>query len=102
MEDDMLILEIEALNVKIKGCLKILDEKIAMIQGFGRLARQTVELQKKDEGYYFIFSGISFKKMQECNNIEQKYCVEKALNRGDTVQGFFCWLWCCNNKNFTK
>lgn len=63
MEDDMLILEIEALNVKIKGCLKILDEKIAMIQGFGRLARQTVELQKKDEGYYFIFSGISFKKM---------------------------------------
>lgn len=63
VEDDLLILEIEALNVKLNSCLKVIDENLAIIQGFGRLARQTVEIQKKDEGYYLIFSGISFKKM---------------------------------------
>lgn len=63
MEDDLLILEIVALNVKLNSCLKVIDENIAIIQGFGRLARQTVELQKKDEWYYLTFSGIVFKKM---------------------------------------
>lgn len=63
MEDDLLILEIAALNVKLNSCLKVIDENIAIIQGFGRLARQTVELQKKDEWYYLTFSGIVFKKM---------------------------------------
>lgn len=59
----MLMLEIAALNVKLNSCLKVIEENFAIIQGFGRLARQTVELQKKDEGYYLIFSGIIFKKM---------------------------------------
>ncbi len=63
VEDDVLMLEIAALNVKLNSCLKVIEENFAIIQGFGRLARQTVELQKKDEGYYLIFSGIIFKKM---------------------------------------
>lgn len=63
VKDDVLMLEIVALNAKFNSCLKVIDENFAIIQGFGRLARQTVELQKKDEGYYLIFSGIIFKKM---------------------------------------
>ncbi len=63
VKGDVLILAIEALNVKLNSCLKVIDEKLAIIQGFGRLARQTVELEKKDAGYYLTFSGISFKKM---------------------------------------
>ena len=63
VEEDALMLEIEALNVKLNSCLKVIDENLAMIQGFGRLAKQTVELQKKEEGDYLIFSGVVFKKM---------------------------------------
>ena len=59
----MLILEIVALNVKLNSCLKVIDENIAIIQGFGRLARQIMELQKKDAWYYLTFSGIVFRKM---------------------------------------
>ena len=63
VEEDVLILEIEALNAKINGCLKVIDENLAIIQGFGRLTRETVELKKKDDEYYLTFSGIVFKKL---------------------------------------
>lgn len=63
LEGDVLILEIEALNTKICSCLKVIDKNLATTQGFGRLARQTVELKKKDGEYYLTFSGIIFKKM---------------------------------------
>ena len=63
LEADVLILEITALNSKICFSLKVIDEKHAITQGFGRLARQTVELGKKDEGYCLTFSGIVFKKV---------------------------------------
>lgn len=63
VEDDVLMLEIAALNAKLNSCLKVIDENFAIIQGFGRLARQMVELQKKDEKDYLVFSGIVFKKM---------------------------------------
>lgn len=63
MEEDALILEIAALNVKLNGCLKVVSEDMAILQGFGRLARETVQLQKRDGRYYLTFSGIVFKKM---------------------------------------
>lgn len=62
-KDNMLILEIEALNTKSSCCLKVLDENRAIIQGFGRSARETVKLQKSKEGIYLMYSGIVFKKM---------------------------------------
>ena len=38
-------------------------EDLAILQGFGRLAREMVKLQKKDDGYYLTFSGIVLKKI---------------------------------------
>lgn len=63
VEGDVLILEIAALNVKLNSCLKVVGEDLAIIQGFGRLAREMVKLQKRDDGYYLTFSGIVFKKV---------------------------------------
>ena len=57
------MLEIAALNVKLNSCLKVVGEDLAILQGFGRLAREMVKLQKKDDGYYLTFSGIVFKKI---------------------------------------
>lgn len=45
---------------KICSCLKVIDENLAIIQGFGRLAKQTVELRKEAAGYYLTFSGVVF------------------------------------------
>ena len=56
----MLILEIAALNVHFSSCLKVVGEELAILQGFGRLAREMVKLQKEDDGYYLTFSGITF------------------------------------------
>ncbi len=63
VEDDVLMLEIEALNVKLNNCLKVVGEDLAILQGFGRLAREAVKLQKRNDGYYLTFSGIVFKKI---------------------------------------
>lgn len=63
IEDDVLILRIAALNVTLNSCLKVVGENLAISQGFGRLSREMVTLQKRDGGYYLIFSGIVFKKM---------------------------------------
>lgn len=63
LEDDMLVLDIEALNVKIRSCLKVMDENLAITQGFGRNARQAVMLRKGKGGIYFTYSGIVFKKI---------------------------------------
>lgn len=62
-EGDMLILEIEALNVKSNCCLKVIDENLTITQGFGRGARQDVKLQKSKDGICLTYSGIVFKKM---------------------------------------
>lgn len=61
-EDDVLMLEIHALNVKINSCLKVIDENLAITQGFGRNARQAVRLQKGKSGYELTYSGITFEK----------------------------------------
>lgn len=61
--NDVLTLEIAALNVKLNSCLKVVDENLAILQGFGRMAREMVKLQKRDNEYYLIFSGIVFKKI---------------------------------------
>lgn len=63
IKEGTLILEIAALNVKIKSCLKVIDDNIAIVQGFGRLTRQTVELKSQDGADYMTFSGMVFKKM---------------------------------------
>lgn len=64
VEGDVLILEIAALNVKLNSCLKVVGENLAILQGFGRLTREMVKLQKRDDGCYLTFSGIVFKKME--------------------------------------
>ncbi|MBQ3513063.1 MAG: beta-lactamase family protein [Lachnospiraceae bacterium] len=64
VEGDVLTLEIEALNVKLNNCLKVVGEDLAILQGFGRLAKEAVKLKKEDSGYYLTFSGIVFKKME--------------------------------------
>ena len=63
VEDDALILEIAALSAKISSCLKVVGEDLAIVQGFGRLAREMVKLQKRDDGYYMTFGGIVYKKI---------------------------------------
>ncbi len=63
VEGDALILTIAALNTKLNSCLKVVDENLAIIQGFGRMSREAVKLQKKDGGIYLIYSGIVLKKM---------------------------------------
>lgn len=63
VEGEVLVLEIAALNVKLNSCLKVVGEDLAILQGFGRLAREMVKLQKREEGYYLTFSGIVFKKI---------------------------------------
>lgn len=63
VEGEVLVLEIAALNVKLNSCLKVVGEDLAILQGFGRLAREMVKLQKKDDGYYLTFSEIVFKKI---------------------------------------
>ncbi len=63
VEGDVLMLEIAALNVKLNSCLKVVGEDLAILQGFGRLAREMVKLRKEDDGYYLTFSGIVFKKV---------------------------------------
>ena len=62
-EGDVLMLEVVALNAKLNSCLKVVGEDLAILQGFGRVAKEVVKLQKKDDGYYLIFSGIMFKKI---------------------------------------
>ena len=62
-EGDVLALDINALNAKIKGCLKVIDDNTAFLQGFGRMARTSVEVCKKDGEMYVNFSGVSFKKV---------------------------------------
>lgn len=63
VENDALILEIAALNVKLNSCLKVVGENLATLQGFGRLGREMVKLQKIDDENYLIFSGIVFKRI---------------------------------------
>lgn len=48
VEGEVLMLEIAALNVKLNSCLKVVGEDLAILQGFGRLAREMVKLQKRD------------------------------------------------------
>ena len=57
------MLEIAALNVKLNSCLKVVGEDLAILQGFGRLIREVVKLQKSNDGYYLTFSCIVFKKI---------------------------------------
>lgn len=64
VEGEVLMLEIAALNVKLNSCLKVVGEDLAILQGFGRLAREMVKLQKRDDGYYLTFSGIVFRRME--------------------------------------
>lgn len=66
VDEDVLMLKIDALNVKLNSCLKVVDENHAVIQGFGRITREMVELNKRDDGDYLIFSGIVFKKISGC------------------------------------
>jgi len=63
VEGEVLILEIEALNVKLNNCLKVVGEELAILQGFGRLAKEMVKLKKRDDRYYLTFSGIVFMKV---------------------------------------
>ena len=63
VEGEGLMLEIAALNVKLNSCLKVVGEELAILQGFGRLTREMVKLQKRNDGYYLTFSGIVFKKI---------------------------------------
>ena len=63
LEEDVLMLEIEALNAKISSCLKVTDENTAITQGFGRNARQAVKLQKAGDDIYLTYSGVVFRKM---------------------------------------
>ena len=63
VEGEVLILEIEALNVRLNSCLKVVGEDLAILQGFGRLAREMVKLQRREDGYYLTFSGVVFKKI---------------------------------------
>ena len=63
VDGDVLTLQIEALGLKINNCLKVIDENIAITQGFGRLARECVESQKKESENYLLFSGIVFQKI---------------------------------------
>lgn len=63
VEGEVLMLEIAALNAKLNSCLKVVGEDFAILQGFGRLSREMVKLQKRDDGYYLTFSGIVFKKI---------------------------------------
>ena len=63
VDGDVLTLQIEALGLKINSCLKVIDENLAITQGFGRLARESVELQKKESENYLLFSGIVFQKI---------------------------------------
>lgn len=63
VDGDVLTLQIEALGLKINSCLKVIDENLAITQGFGRLARECVELQKKESENYLLFSGIVFQKI---------------------------------------
>ncbi len=62
LEDDMLVLRIEALNAKMYHCLKVIDENLAITQGFGRNAKQVVKFEKKNDDIYLTYSGIVFKK----------------------------------------
>ena len=41
MDGDILTLEVTALDFKLKSCLKVVGEGLAVIQGFGRLAKET-------------------------------------------------------------
>ncbi len=63
VEGEVLMLEIAALNVKLNGCLKVVGEDLAILQGFGRLTREAVKLQKSNDGYYLTFSGIVFERI---------------------------------------
>lgn len=64
-EDDVIKLEIEALNnkLKIKNCLKVIEENLAITQGFGRNARKSVRIHKYANKYYLYFCGVVFEKI---------------------------------------
>ena len=64
VEGEVLMLEITALNAKLNSCLKVVGEDLAISQGFGRMAREMVKLQKREDGYYLTFSGIVFRRME--------------------------------------
>lgn len=61
-DNGILRLKIDALNTKTIACLNVVDDEIALIQGFGRNARQTVRMNRQDNETYLTYSGIIFKK----------------------------------------
>ena len=63
-ENGALKLSIETLNVKIISYLKVMGENLAFTQGFGRNARQAVQIHKTKNDIFLIYSGIIFKKSE--------------------------------------
>lgn len=61
-DNGILKLKIDALNTKVITCLNVVDDEIAIIQGFGRNACQTVRISRRDNKTYLTYSGIIFKK----------------------------------------
>ncbi len=65
IENGALILRIDALSSKFISCLKVVDDNLAVAQGFGRNARLAVPLREEEDGFYLTYSGIVFKKARD-------------------------------------
>lgn len=64
-KDSLLVMTIElkALNAKFTSCLKVEDDNLAFLQGFGRNARQSVLLHEENGEIHLTCSGIVLKRI---------------------------------------
>ncbi len=63
IEGEVLKLSLGVRNLQMKNYLKVLDDNLAVIQGFGRNTREVIQIRKEADEVYLIYNGIVFEKL---------------------------------------
>jgi len=66
IEDDKLRLDVKLNDIKLCFYLKVIDDSMAITQGFGRMAREMVQINKADDGIYLTCAGIMLRRKEDC------------------------------------
>ena len=65
IKNDTLTLELCMLGIKGSICLKVIDESLALVQGFGRSTGNDVSLREEQGELYFTWCGLTFQKVKK-------------------------------------
>lgn len=66
IEGEILKLNLGVRELRMKNYLKVLDENLAVIQGFGRNAREVIQIRTEADATYLIYNGIVFYRKADC------------------------------------